>query len=47
MTEGVSVTVSIGVASAPTVATDRAELLSVADRNLYRAKRAGRDQVVG
>ena len=47
VTDGVSVTVSIGVASAPTDATDRAELLSVADRNLYRAKRAGRDQVVG
>jgi diguanylate cyclase (GGDEF)-like protein len=47
VTDGISVTVSVGVASAPTDATARAELLSVADENLYRAKRAGRDQVVG
>jgi diguanylate cyclase (GGDEF)-like protein len=47
VTDGISVTVSVGVASAPTDATARADLLSVADENLYRAKRAGRDQVVG
>ena len=43
---GLSVTTSIGVASAPDDGIAATELLSVADHNLYRAKRAGRDRVV-
>ena len=43
--EGVTVTASIGVASAPADEVERAALLAIADRNLYRAKRGGRDQV--
>ncbi|RSM46765.1 GGDEF domain-containing protein [Actinoplanes sp. ATCC 53533] len=42
---GLSVTVSIGVAEA-TTRTTQAELLACADRHLYTAKRGGRDQVV-
>ncbi|MEV8508534.1 GGDEF domain-containing protein [Actinoplanes sp. NPDC051475] len=46
-TDGLPVTVSIGAAGVPE-ATDRTQphLLSIADRNLYAAKRAGRDCVV-
>jgi diguanylate cyclase (GGDEF)-like protein len=47
LTHGLSVTVSIGVAGlrdAPTAT--QASLLSTADRHLYVAKHAGRDQVV-
>ena len=40
------VTVSIGVAATPDHATSASELLLVADRALYAAKSAGRDQVV-
>ena len=40
------ITVSIGVASWPSDATDRVRLLEVADAALYRAKNAGRDRVV-
>jgi diguanylate cyclase (GGDEF)-like protein len=40
------VTVSIGVAATPDHATGASELLLVADRALYAAKSAGRDQVV-
>ncbi|MGA9980633.1 MAG: diguanylate cyclase [Candidatus Sulfotelmatobacter sp.] len=40
------ITVSIGVAELPANGTSAAELLAAADAALYRAKRAGRDQVV-
>ncbi|MGA9746389.1 MAG: GGDEF domain-containing protein [Nocardioides sp.] len=43
---GLAVTASIGVGSAPEDGTDKGELLAVADRNLYRAKNAGRNRVV-
>jgi diguanylate cyclase (GGDEF)-like protein len=46
VTGGVPVTASIGVASAPFDAVDRRSLLEVADANLYRAKREGRDRLV-
>ncbi len=36
---GLAVTASIGVGSAPGDGTDKGELLAVADRNLYRAKK--------
>ncbi len=45
--DGVHVTASIGVASAPEDEHERAALLALADRNLYRAKHAGRDRVTG
>jgi diguanylate cyclase (GGDEF)-like protein len=47
VTEEVPVTASIGVAEAPRDGSDERTLLAVADRNLYRAKSAGRDQVQG
>ncbi|HEY5434984.1 MAG TPA: diguanylate cyclase [Candidatus Limnocylindrales bacterium] len=40
------ITVSVGVAAWPGDATDQAKLLEVADAALYRAKNAGRNQVV-
>lgn len=40
------VTISLGVANFPTNGRTRAALLKAADDALYRAKRAGRDQVV-
>jgi two-component system cell cycle response regulator len=46
VTNGTPVTASIGVACAPVDATTRKSLVAHADRNLYRAKDAGRDQVV-
>jgi diguanylate cyclase (GGDEF)-like protein len=46
VTGGVPVTASIGVASAPSDAVERRSLLEVADANLYRAKREGRDRLV-
>jgi two-component system, cell cycle response regulator len=46
VTEGVTVTVSIGVAAAPEDGTERGALLALADRNMYVAKRGGRDRVV-
>jgi two-component system cell cycle response regulator len=46
VTEGVPVTVSIGVSAAPQDGVERSALLSLADRNMYVAKRAGRDRVV-
>ena len=46
MTGGVPVTASIGVAAAPDDADERTRLLAIADQNLYRAKREGRDRVV-
>lgn len=42
---GVSVTVSVGVASAGPALTDAAALIEAADGALYQAKEAGRDQV--
>ncbi len=45
VTGGLPVTASIGVASAPVDARDRASLLRTADQRLYRAKQAGRDRV--
>lgn len=42
----IPVTVSIGVATAPTGQTSPAAILSDADRNLYAAKRSGRNRVV-
>ena len=46
VTAGIAVTVSIGVAAAPTDEVDRVALLALADRNMYAAKRTGRDRVV-
>ena len=46
VSEGVSVTASIGVASAPDDHTERAALLATADGRLYAAKDGGRDRVV-
>jgi diguanylate cyclase (GGDEF)-like protein len=46
VTSGTPVTASIGVACAPGDATTRKTLVAHADRNLYRAKDAGRNQVV-
>ncbi|MCB1446493.1 MAG: GGDEF domain-containing protein [Rhizobiaceae bacterium] len=45
--EGRTVTVSIGVATAPEDGTTLLELIAVADRRLYRAKAEGRNRVVG
>jgi diguanylate cyclase (GGDEF)-like protein len=42
----VQVTVSIGVASFPEDGDEPDKLVSVADANLYRAKRAGRDRIM-
>jgi len=41
----VNVTVSIGVASFPDDGPDADQVLAMADANMYRAKRAGRDRV--
>jgi len=47
LTRGLPVTVSVGVAGARDATTStQAGLLSIADRNLYVAKHAGRDRVV-
>jgi diguanylate cyclase (GGDEF)-like protein len=45
--KGQSVTVSIGVASVDGGTIDLMDLYTIADRNLYAAKAAGRDRVVG
>jgi two-component system cell cycle response regulator len=45
--DGVLVTASIGVASAPEDEVERGALIAHADSNLYAAKRAGRNRVVG
>jgi hypothetical protein len=42
---GGMLTISVGVASCPTDATTAASLISAADRALFRAKHAGRNQV--
>ncbi len=44
-TESITVTVSVGVACTPTDVTDSARLPLLADKLLYQAKEAGRDQV--
>jgi diguanylate cyclase (GGDEF)-like protein len=46
ITGGIAVTVSIGVAAAPVDEVERSALLALADRNMYAAKRSGRDRVV-
>jgi two-component system, cell cycle response regulator len=46
VTHGAAVTVSIGVAAAPRDGIERGTLLALADRNMYVAKRNGRDRVV-
>jgi diguanylate cyclase (GGDEF)-like protein len=46
VTDGIAVTASIGVASAPVDERERGALLALADENLYRAKADGRDRVV-
>ena len=42
----VNITISVGVATCPRDATVLDELMELADKALYRAKAAGRDQVV-
>lgn len=46
LTAGLAVTVSIGASTAPRDGVERSALLRAADRNLYAAKRGGRDRVV-
>jgi two-component system cell cycle response regulator len=46
VTPGRPVTVSIGAVSVPEDGDDMSQILRRADRNLYVAKRAGRDRVV-
>lgn len=45
LSSGASVTVSVGVASAPEDGTDRSELLEKADQSLYLAKSVGKNRV--
>ena len=42
----VNITLSVGVATCPRDATVLDELMELADKALYQAKEAGRDQVV-
>ena len=44
--QGIRITVSIGVASFADSSNDEESLIKLADRNLYRAKHGGRNQVV-
>jgi len=44
--EPVALTASVGVSSLPLLAANAEDLLSAADRGLYRAKNSGRDRVV-
>lgn len=46
VTQGLSVTISVGVATSGS-ATTHSELLRIADENMYRAKRSGRNTVAG
>lgn len=46
ITAGLPVTVSIGMSTAPEDGNDRLQVLAAADRRLYLAKAAGRNQVV-
>ncbi|HWO96917.1 MAG TPA: diguanylate cyclase [Bacillus sp. (in: firmicutes)] len=43
---GDPITISIGIASSPKMATDFSTLLNIADQALYQAKREGRNRVV-
>ncbi len=43
----VSITISIGVAERSEDSTDAGSVIRLADKNLYKAKRAGRNRVVG
>lgn len=43
----ISVTVSVGIAELNEELTDPTEFIKLADANLYRAKKAGRNQVIG
>ncbi len=45
VSEGITVTASIGIASSPSDEVERKALLALADANLYRAKDAGRNRV--
>ena len=45
--EVIPITISIGVAAIPTDTLDAEELIRIADRKLYQAKRLGRNQVCG
>ena len=45
--EVIPITISIGVAAIPTDTLDAEELIRIADRRLYQAKRLGRNQVCG
>ncbi len=47
VSEGITVTASIGIASSPADSVERKSLLALADANLYKAKDAGRNQVTG
>lgn len=47
LTGSIPITVSIGVTTVPAGRTSPAALLSEADRNLYAAKRSGRNRVMG
>lgn len=47
LTGAVPVTVSIGASTAPTGVTSPGALMADADRNLYAAKRSGRNRVMG
>lgn len=44
--EGINVTVSIGVASCPQHARDKKTLLKLADETMYAAKRSGKNRVI-
>ncbi|CAN5476631.1 hypothetical protein BH10ACT10_BH10ACT10_03530 [soil metagenome] len=46
VSEGITVTASIGIASSPSDEVDRKALLALADTNLYRAKDAGRNRAM-
>jgi diguanylate cyclase (GGDEF)-like protein len=39
------ISISVGLATYPDLASDAVDLLRMADRALYQAKRAGRNQV--
>ncbi|MBI4395407.1 MAG: sensor domain-containing diguanylate cyclase [Candidatus Omnitrophica bacterium] len=45
--EMIPITISIGVASMPVDTLDSEELIRIADRRLYQAKKSGRNQVCG
>jgi len=45
--DGMPMTISLGVATAPEDGSDLNALLTWADKRLYLAKNAGRDRVIG